>query len=36
LPFSGWASLHYFLAAAGIEKSLRAATLRNAAAADPV
>ncbi|MGO9988613.1 MAG: spinster family MFS transporter [Steroidobacteraceae bacterium] len=36
LVFFGWASLHYFLAAAGIEKSLRAATLRNAAAVDPV
>ena len=27
LAFFGWASLHYFLAAAGIERSLRAAAL---------
>jgi len=35
LVFFGWASLHYLLAAAGIGKSLHAAALRNAAAADP-
>lgn len=31
LAFFGWAALHYLLAAIGIEKSLRAAALRNAA-----
>jgi predicted MFS family arabinose efflux permease len=33
LLFFGWASVHYLLAAAGIAKSLKAAAVRNAAAA---
>jgi hypothetical protein len=33
LLFFGWASIHYLLAAAGIAKSLKAAAVRNAAAA---
>ncbi len=33
LGFFGWAALHYLLAAGGIGRSLRAAALRNAAAA---
>ncbi len=33
LAFFGWATLHYVLAAGGIGRSLRAAALRNAAAA---
>jgi predicted MFS family arabinose efflux permease len=33
LAFFGWAALHYLLAAGGIGRSLRAAALRNAAAA---